>query len=115
MDSFLLAYIAQRMGDLGFKKWSMEPQLVILYGENISTNLNEYVIEGQNEYYFLASKLADQVEIYSDDNYYKSGGGYIEVNYSAIQEFTGQIRILYPNWYTLSVEFIRVIPQSITQ
>jgi hypothetical protein len=110
MDSFLLAYIAQRMGDLGFKKWSMEPILVVLYGENIAGN-SEYVIEGQNEYYFLASKLADQVEIYSDDNYYKSGGGYIEVLYSGIQEFTGQIRITYPNWYTLSVEFIRVIPQ----
>jgi hypothetical protein len=111
MDSFIIAYIAQRMEALGFKKYSMDPILVNLY--SVQT---EYVIEGQNEYYYLVSKtVADQVEIFADNNYFASAGSYIEVNYSNIQEFTGQIRITFPSLSLTALEFIRVIPQLSTK
>ena len=108
MDNFITAYIAHRMAELGFKEYSIEPVLVIPNGGQ-----NEFVIQGQNEYYYLASKVVpDGLEIFADNNYYKSENLYTDVNYSYVQEFTGQVRIVFPPTGSLTgFEFIRVIPQ----
>jgi len=107
MDSFLIAYITQRMGELGFKKWSMEPLLVTFYNAQ-----GEFIIEAQNEYYFLASNnIAQGIEIFSDDNYFVPLDSYIAPVFAYIQEFTGQIRFTAPAYNQVALEFIRVIPQ----
>ena len=64
MDSFILAYIAHRMEMLGFKKYSMEPLLLTWsYG-----GISEYVIQAQNEYYYLVSKTVNEgTEIMADN------------------------------------------------
>ena len=109
MDSFILAYIAHRMDMLGFKKYSMEPLLLTWsYG-----GINEYVIQAQNEYYYLVSKTVNEgTEILADNNYFKAESSYISVDFAYIQEFTGVIKVNFPEWYwsPLGLEFIRVIP-----
>ena len=106
MDNFIISYIAHRMGELGFKKYSLEPILMIF-----NSGQTEYLIDGQNEYYYLASKVvADQVEIFADNNHFKpDNSSFFTADYSMIQEFTGQLRIVCP--IITSLEFIRVIPQ----
>ena len=109
MDSFILAYIAHRMEMLGFKKYSMEPLLLTWsYG-----GISEYVIQAQNEYYYLVSKIVNEgTEILADNNYFKAESSYISVDFAYIQEFTGVIKVNFPEWYwsPLGLEFIRVIP-----
>ena len=109
MDSFIIAYIAHRMEMLGFKKYSMEPVLLVWnYG-----GINEYVIQVQNEYYYLVSKTVNEgIEILADNNYFKPESSYISVDFAYIQEFTGVIKVNFPDWYwnPIGLEFIRVIP-----
>jgi len=107
MDNFINAYIAHRMEALGFKKYGYEPLLIIPYGGQ-----TEYVIGAQNEYYYLASNVVNEgVEILADNNHFKAGNTYVQVNYAYVQEFTGQINITFPSGILTSLEFIRVIPQ----
>lgn len=109
MDSFIIAYIAHRMEMLGFKKYSMEPVLLVWnYG-----GINEYVIQAQNEYYYLVSKTVNEgTEILADNNYFNAESSYISVDFAYVQEFTGVIKVKFPDWYwsSLGLEFIRVIP-----
>jgi hypothetical protein len=108
MDNFIIAYIAHRMAELGFKKYGFEPMLIITsYG-----GPSEYVIEAQNEYYYLASAVVAQgTEILADNHYFKAENFDVPVNYAYVQEFTGQIKITFPPSAIMSLEFIRVIPQ----
>ncbi len=109
MDSFIIAYIAHRMEMLGFKKYSMEPLLLTWsYG-----GINEYLIQAQNEYYYLVSKTVNEgIEILADNNYLKAESSYISVDFAYIQEFTGVIKVNFPQWWwsPIGLEFIRVIP-----
>ena len=109
MDNFINAYIAHRMEALGFKKYVYEPLIIITsYGGQ-----TEYVIEAQNEYYYLASQVVmEGTEIIADNNYFKAANSYIQVNYAYVQEFTGQIKITFPSSNVMSLEFIRVIPSN---
>ena len=107
MDSFIIHYIAQRMAHLGFKRYSYGPVMVI-----IPDGQADYTLEGANEYYYLASRiLAAGIEIEGDNNYFKADGNYANLDYSRFQEFTGQIKITFPQGVRQALEFIRVIPQ----
>lgn len=108
MENFIIAYIAHRMEMLGFRKYSMEPLLLVSsYGGS-----NEFVIQAQNEYYYLASKTINEgTVILADNNYFKAENVYTAVDYAYVQEFTGVIKITFPDWaWNSSLEFIRVIP-----
>jgi hypothetical protein len=110
MDKLILAYIAQRMTDMGYSNYSFEPFIAVL-----NNNQKEIQIEGTNEYYYLMSKdLATGTEISSDNNYFKAEGFYDSLEFAKTQEFTGQIKMSCTNWncqQTIVLEFIRVIPQ----
>jgi hypothetical protein len=106
MESYIIAYIAQRMVNLGFTKYSFEPLLIILPQDK-----NEYQVDGTNEYYYLVSKfLATGTEISSGNNYFKADDGYTSLDFFKIQEFTGQIKVVSPQGVKQIIEFIRVIP-----
>jgi hypothetical protein len=107
MDSFIVHYIAQRMAHLGFRRYAYEPVLVI-----VPDGQSEYTLEGVNEYYYLASRvLATGIEIEGDNNYFKADANYVNLDYSRFQEFTGRIRVTFPQGVKQALEFIRVIPQ----
>ena len=110
MDSLILAYISQRMVDLGFCSYSFEPFVAVL-----NDYQKELQIEGTNEYYYLVSKdLATGTEIAADNNYFKAEDYYDSLEFAKIQEFTGQIKLSCPSWrcqQTIVLEFIRVLPQ----
>lgn len=108
MENFIIAYIAHRMAELGYKKYSFEPIFI-----SVPNADPEYTIQGQNEYYYLVSKIvAEQTEILSDNNYFKAATGNAELPFGNLQEFTGQIKITNPLGITRPLEFIRVIPHS---
>ena len=110
MDSLILAYISDRMTDIGFGSFSFEPLVVVLNDAQ-----KEVVIEGTNEYYYLLSKdLIAGVEIISDNNYFKSEDYYGSLEFGKTVEFTGQIKATCATrkcQQTIVLEFIRVIPQ----
>lgn len=110
MDSLILAYISQRMADLGFATYTFEPFVAVL-----NDCQKELQIEGTNEYYYLFSKdLATGTEIISDNNYFKAEDYYDSLEFAKTQEFTGQIKLSCSNWkcqQTIVLEFIRVLPQ----
>lgn len=110
MDSLILAYIAQRMADLGFSAYTFEPFVAVL-----DDCRKELQIEGTNEYYYLVSKdLATGTEIAADNNYFKAEDYYENLEFAKTQEFTGQIKLSCPNWkcqQVIVLEFIRVLPQ----
>lgn len=110
MDSLILAYITQRMADLGYVTFSFEPFVAVL-----TDCQKELQFEGTNEYFYLVSKdLATGTEITADNNYFKVEDYYDNLEFAKTQEFTGQIKINCPNWkcqQTIVLEFIRVLPQ----
>jgi predicted protein tyrosine phosphatase len=107
MESYIIAYIAQRMANLGFMKYGFEPLLVIMPQDK-----NEYQLDGTNEYYYLVSRLlATGTEISSGSNHFKVEEHHVNLDFSKIQEFTGQIKITSPQGVKQAIEFIRVIPQ----
>lgn len=108
MENFILAYIAQRMAETGFKSYHFEPFVVVM-----DSSLREVSIDARNEFYYLTSKsLVSGTEISSDTNIFKADDTFGLIDYWKIQEFTGQIKITYPkNSCKQVVEFIRVIPE----
>lgn len=110
MDNLILAYISQRMTDLGFSTFSFEPFVVVL-----NESQKELLIEGTNEYYYLLSKdLVTGTEITADNNYFKAEDYYDSLEFAKTQEFTGQIKLSCNPWkcnQTIVFEFIRVIPE----
>ena len=110
MDNTILAYIAQRMTDLGYSSFSFEPYVAVL-----GDSQKELQIEGTNEYYYLLSKeLVAGTEISADNNYFKAEAFYSNLDFARAQEFTGQIKLGCTSWkcnQTIVIEFIRVIPE----
>lgn len=108
MDSFIIAYIANRMAQLGFKLYQFEPYCMVQ-----TNNVNEMVVAAPpNEYYYLTSReLAIGTQIIANNNYYTIEGYYQDQEYTKLQEFIGNIRIIFPKGAdTQVVEFIRVVP-----
>lgn len=110
MERLILAYISQRMADLGFATYTFEPFVAVL-----NECQKEVQIEGSNEYYYLVSKdLAAGTEISADNNYFKAEDYYDSLEFAKVQEFTGQIKVSCNSWkcqQTVVLEFIRVLPQ----
>ncbi len=110
MDSFIIAYIANRMEQLGFKEYQFEPYCMVQTNNAINVMA---VAAPPNEYYYLTSKeLVIGTEIVANNNYYTVEGYYQNQEYSKLQEFIGNIRITFPRGAdTQVVEFIRVVPK----
>jgi hypothetical protein len=110
MDSLIIAYITQRMADMGYCSFSFEPFVAVLYDSQ-----KELHIEGTNEYYYLVSKaLVTGTEIIADNNYFKAEDYYDCLEFARTQEFTGQIKLSCSNWkyqQPIVFEFIRVLPK----
>lgn len=107
MNSFIIHYISQRMTSIGFNRFTYEPIMVIMPYDQY-----EYIIEGVNEYYYLVSRfLVAGTEIEADNNYFKVEESYVNLDYSRFQEFTGRIKVTFPQGVKQVIEFIRVIPQ----
>lgn len=110
MDNLILAYIAQRMSEMGYSTYTFEPFVAVL-----SDCQKEIQIDSVNEYHYLISKnLATGTEIYADNNYFKADDYYASLEFAKTQEFTGQIKVSCSNWkysQTIVLEFIRVLPQ----
>lgn len=104
MDSFLIAYIAQRMKEMGFADFSFEP-----------VRVKEDQINAGNEYYYLvaASITSPSLIIRSDTNIFTEAVDYNKFNFYGLQEFTGIITLSEedPINYPIDYEFIRVIPR----
>ena len=82
MDNLILAYIAQRMADMGFCTYSFEPFVVVL-----SDCQKELKIEGTNEYYYLLSKdLASGTEIAPTGYYLPRGSAVVGVRCNGYQQ-----------------------------
>ena len=110
MDNLILAYIAQRMTDIGYCSFSFEPFIVVL-----NESQKEFQIEGTNEFFYLLSKdLASGTEIVADNNCLKAEDYFDSLEFAKTQEFTGQIKLSCNPWkcnQTIVLEFLRVIPQ----
>lgn len=103
MDSFLLAYISQRMCEMGFSEFHFEPVHIAADADNLQ-------IQAYNEYYYLVSlSVPSGLIIASDTNIFNESEDYPSFNLYKIQEFTGLIEI--NQGYTpINLEFIKVIP-----
>ena len=103
MNQFLLKYIAQRMEELGFDDYTLEP--VIVYG----------TVNATNEYFYLIAKHipSHTLIIRSHSNIYLSTD-YNKHNLYGIQEFTGIITLsdVQAFNYPINYEFMRVIPRT---
>jgi hypothetical protein len=103
MDSFLIAYITQRMKEMGFCNFHFEPV-------RIANDTELFIIKAYNEYYYLVGKtVPSTLVIQSDTNIFNEAATYSNLNFYQIQEFTGLIEILYEN-SPYELEFIRVTP-----
>ncbi len=104
MDHFLLAYIAQRMKELGFADYTFE-----------AVRVKDAQITATNEYYYLIAKsiLSSTLIIRSDTNIFNESGDYNNFYLYGIQEFTGVISLTDSNInYPIDYEFLRVIPRT---
>lgn len=110
LDTFCIAYIVNRMRQMGIHTFHFEPYLVVL-----SKDSHRFHIDGQNEYYYLASvDLETGTEIIADNNYFKVESYYQHIGINNLQEFTGNIEISQPAGDDIqTIEFIRVIPNYI--
>ncbi len=110
MDYFILQYIKQNMRKRGIIKYHFEPYVFI----SITGNFPKlHLINANNEYFYLVSKqIANGCFIESENERFYSDN-YNSLSFSAIREFTGQIKIsVPPDLYPSQVfEFIRVIPE----
>jgi len=101
MDSFLLAYIAQRMREMGFKDYTFEP-----------VRVQSGQVDATNEYYYLVAKIvSDTLVIRSDAKVFEEAADYSNFNYYGMQEFTGVIT-LEDTVNAIDYEFVRVIPRT---
>lgn len=103
MDNFLLAHIAQRMNEMGYKGFHFEPAYIFV-------DAPFFEIKAYNEFYYLTSKFVDaQLLIISDTNIFNEAANFSFYNFYGIQEFSGLIEI--SQFITpMNLEFVRVIP-----
>ncbi|HEY4785962.1 MAG TPA: hypothetical protein VIH57_07930 [Bacteroidales bacterium] len=108
MDSLCMAYIVNRMRELGFKEFHFEPYMVILSEDNPS-----FEIYGQNEHYYLTSvDLCVGTEISADNNQFRVEDYYSHMGVGKLQEFTGFVNLSQPKGCGVQViEFLRVVPK----
>jgi hypothetical protein len=108
MDSFLIAYIGQRMREKGFAHYHFMP----FYLET-TENQSQYRIEAYNEFLYLTSpELKAGTTISADNNIFQAGDNYSKQYISKVQEFTGLIEVTTISADKQCIEFIRVIPQT---
>lgn len=104
MDNFLMAYITERMAEMGFKTFHFEPI-------RIFANTNKIIVAAHNEYYYLISKAVPAgLVIESDTNIFNEASGFPNFTYYRIQEFSGQIEISQPA-APIDLQFMQVVPQ----
>lgn len=114
MDAFIIAYIQQRMRDLGYKNYTFN--VVRIYPTSMGLDPNNYTINGSNEYYYHVSKTVPaSLKIVSDTNIWDESSVYSNFNFYQIQEFTGQIKITTTPGVgnDIDLEFIQVVPRII--
>ncbi len=99
------AYVQNRMRQMGYDKFSVEP---VFINEAV---LTEKTINAQNQFYYLISEtVAPSLEILSDSNIFTDGVNFGTFNFNYLQEFTGSIEI--SQAVPIQLEFIRVIPEK---
>ena len=94
MDSFLLAYITQRMNERGYCHFHWEPGI-------FDAANPPAIIKAYNTFiYTTGFPFSAGIQIISDTNIYRGDGGILQdtlnnarYNYYGIQEFTGLIEI----------------------
>lgn len=103
MDYYLLAYITQRMNEMGFPKFHFEA--VHAFVEDTKMKIEAY-----NQFYYLVSKAVPaSLVIASDTNIFIEAGVYSSYNFYQVQEFTGLIEISQTLVF-VDLEFIKVVP-----
>ncbi len=106
MDNYLLAYITQRMAEMGYPTFHFEPVRVFV-------NAAKAVVEAYNEYYYLISKTVPAgLVIESDTNVFNEAAGYPDFTHYNVQEFSGLIEISQPA-APVDIEFMKVVPELI--
>jgi hypothetical protein len=102
------SYVKNRMRQMGYDKFSIEP---VFINEVVDTK----TINAQNQFYYLISESVPAgLVIIADDNLFNDATNYGTFNFNYLQEFTGQIDISKPvnPAISLVLEFIRVIPEN---
>lgn len=110
MDKLLMAYIKQRMTELGFAEYTFQPM-------RIQDPAASFEFFANNEFYYLVAKTVSATfEIISDTNYWgpADSASYGNFTFFGIQEFTGHIKIS-QGIAPIDCEFIRVIPTVKTE
>ena len=104
MDNYLLAYITQRMAEMGYKTFHFEPVRFFV-------NANNGTIEAYNELYYLISKAVPAgLVVASDTNIFNEAGNFSDFTYYRIQEFSGLIEISQPA-APIDIQFMKVVPE----
>ena len=97
------AYVQNRMRQMGYDKFSIEPAFI-----NVAAT--ELTIDAQNRWYYLVSESVDPtIKIIADNNAFNDGANFGTFNFNYLQEFTGQIDITQDN--PIQLEFIIVTPE----
>lgn len=104
MDNFLIAYITQRLNEMGYKTFHFEPVRIFV-------NANKAIVEAYNEYYYLISKnVPAGLVIASDTNVFNEAANFPDFTYYRIQEFSGLIEISQPA-APIDIQFMKVVPE----
>lgn len=105
MDSYILAYITQRMTEMGFQYFHFEPVRIL-------ENSNQTEIRAYNEFYYLLNKQVPvSLVIASDINIFNEATNYNDFTFYRVQEFSGLIEIsqaIAP----IDLQFLKVIPTT---
>lgn len=101
----IIPYIEKRMKSKGFSNYHLEP--VSAFAES-----PKFVIQAQNEFYFLLNEslLAGTI-IQSDTEILIVSSNLISSKTSFLKEFTGQILIEQTQQTGQTFEFLKVIPE----
>ncbi|MFY9310081.1 MAG: hypothetical protein WAQ28_13630 [Bacteroidia bacterium] len=105
MDNYIMAYITQRMTEMGFPHFHFEPVRIL-------ENSTRREIMAYNEFYYLLNKLVPaSLVIASDINIFNEAANYNDYTFYRVQEFSGLIEIsqaIAP----IDLQFLKVIPTT---
>lgn len=108
MDDFLIAYITQRLREMGYKTFHFEPVRIFI-------NANKAIVEAYNEYYYLTSKTVPVgLVIASDTNIFNEAANFPDFTYYGLQEFSGLIEISQPA-APIDIQFMKVVPELLCE
>lgn len=103
MDNYIMAYIKQRMTEMGFPKYHFEPVHVFV-------NANKAQIQAYNEFYYLLNKIVPgNLVIASDTNIFNEAATYNSYTFYRVQEFSGLIEIS-QGAAPIDLQFLKVVP-----